>query len=172
MIRQAPKERPSSIAKLKGLLQQYQSEAISLQRLSNIDGTVIKSEEIDNPLAFEPPRLVRVDWNKGLLTLYLDRAVDGSWISALHQMGNFISVAGKPPIQFSFSGNRATINADDYEVQQVVDYFKSWLPDASRKLKEILEQEAQRSERLYREQLSLDRQAEEQRLRILKSIRI
>jgi serine/threonine protein kinase len=73
MLRQAPEERPASIGELKGLVQRHQSEAISIQRLSEINGTVIRTEEVDVP--FEPPQLVDFDWSGGTLTLILDRPV-------------------------------------------------------------------------------------------------
>ncbi len=49
MLRQAPTERPPSrIAEVKMLIQRHKSEAVSLQRLSQIEGTVIKTTEIDS----------------------------------------------------------------------------------------------------------------------------
>lgn len=65
MLRQAPEERPASIAELKGLMQRYRSEAVTHQRLSSINETVVKVQEIDNPLAHEPPCLVSADWDRG-----------------------------------------------------------------------------------------------------------
>jgi serine/threonine protein kinase len=76
MLRQTPAERPSSIAELKGLIRKYETEAVSLQRLSEIEGTVIKEGEIDEPLALTPPKLIGADWNRGTLTLTLDRPVN------------------------------------------------------------------------------------------------
>jgi serine/threonine protein kinase len=65
MLSQAPGQRPISIEELKGLIQRHRSEAVSLQKLSAIDRTVIPSQKIDVPLAAEPPRLVNVDWDRG-----------------------------------------------------------------------------------------------------------
>jgi serine/threonine protein kinase len=172
MLRQAPDERPKSIGDLKGLIQKHQSEAVSLQRLSEINGTVIKSTEIDEPLAETPPRLVDADWNRGQLVLTLDRPVTPQWINALHQMGSYSSVIGKPPQVFSFRGNQALVGAQEHEVQMVVDNFKTWLPMASRNLKSLLEQAAQKQEFEKREELRLERKAEEQRLRVLRQIKI
>jgi serine/threonine protein kinase len=111
MIRQAPGERPANIAEVKALIQRHQADAVSLQRLSKIKETVIKTGEIDEPLAFDPPQLIDASWDADLLTLTLDRPVNQSWVNALHQMGNFTSVSGIPPQAFNFSGNRATVRA-------------------------------------------------------------
>jgi len=172
MRRHSPDERPATIADIKGLVQRYEYEAVTLQRLSKINGTVIRSREIDEPLAEVPPRLVNFEWNRGQLTLMLDRPVTSEWVNALRRMGSYSSVMGKPPDVFAFEGDRAVVAAREHEIQSVIDYFKGWLPLASRTLKSLLEQSARREEADRKEQLRLEREAEEQRLRVLRNIRI
>jgi len=172
MRRQSPDERPASIADIKGLVQRYKYEAVSLQRLSQISGTVINLREIDEPLAQVPPRLVNFEWDHGQLTLILDRPVTDEWKRALYQMGRYAHVMGKPPGTFVFNGNRAVVSAQEHEVQLVIDHFKQWLPEASRTLKGMLEQAAREQEASRKEILRRDREAEEQRLRVLRNIRI
>ncbi len=173
MLRQAPDERPTSVADIKGLIQRHQSEAVSLQRLSQIDSTVIKIAEIDDPLAQTPPQIVGADWDRGILTLTLDRPVTPQWFEALQRMNNYTSVLGKDPSRFTFHGRtQLSVNAAEHEVQQVIDNFKLWLPNASETLKKMLEQAAQREEAARKEQLRREREAEEQRLRVLRNIKI
>ena len=172
MLRQSPADRPGSIADLKGLLLRQGAEAVSFQKLSQIDATVIKAAEIDEPLAETPPKLISADWDGARLTLTLDRPVTPQWISALQNMGSFTSVLGKGPNTFSFHGSLAFVDARDYQVQSLVDHFKQWLPMASRTLKSNLQQEAQRQEAATRERLRREREAEEQRLRVIRNIRI
>ena len=144
MRRQSPNERPATVADIKGLVQRYQYEAVSLQRLSSINGAVVKSREIDEPLAEVPPRLVNFEWDRGQLTLILDRPITNDWKNALCQMGSYSSVLGKPPGTFVFNGNRAVVMAQEHEIQSVIDHFKTWLPVASRTLKSLLEQAARK----------------------------
>ncbi len=172
MLRQVPQERPSSIAELKGLIQRYQSEAVTLQRLSQLNATVIGAQEIDEPLAYEAPRLVDFGWDGRQLTLTLDRNISDDWVSALCQMGNYSSVWGKGPETFSFRGNQAFIAAQENEIQQTIDHFKNWLPVATQRLKYLLEQAAKRQEAEWGEKLRREREAEEQRLRVLRNIKI
>jgi len=172
MLRQAPDERPATVGELKGLLERHQAEAASLQRLSRIDGTVISAAQIDEPLAQQPPRLIGADWKGGRLTLTLDRPVTGEWVAALQRMGSYTSVMGKDPSAFSFRGNQASVDAAEHQVQAVIDHFKTWLPKASGTLKHLLEVSAQREEAQRREQLRREREAEEQRLRVLRGIKI
>lgn len=172
MLRQAPQDRPASIADLKALIQRYQAEAVSMQRLSRIDATVVHEQQIDEPLAFEPPRLVGADWDGRRLTLTLDREVSLPWVNALRQMGNYSSVMGLGPETFSFQGNQAFVDTQEHDVQPAIDHFKRWLPVATRTLKHMLEQAAQRREGERREQLRREREAEERRLRVLHNIKI
>lgn len=172
MLRQLPQERPASIAELKALIQRYQAEAVTVQRLSRIDGTVITSQEIDDPLAYEPPRLVGADWDGRRLTLTLDREVSRDWVGALRQMGSYSSVMGMGPETFSFQGNQALVDAQEHQVQPAIDHFKNWLPIATRTLKQILEQAVQRQEAERKKKLQLEREAEERRLRVLRNIKI
>lgn len=172
MLRQAPQERPASISEIKGLIQRYQSEAVSAQRLSRLSGTVIRAQEIDEPLAHEAPSLIGADWDGRKLTLTLDREVSDYWVNALCQMGSYSSVMGKGPETFSFRGNQAFVDAEEHEVQPTINYFKGWLPVATQKLKFLLEHVAQRQEAERREKLRHEREAEERRLRVLRSIKI
>lgn len=153
MLSQSPAGRPQSIADVKSLIMKHRAEAVSLQKLSEISNTVIKVTDVDDPLALVPPRLVNADWNNGTLTLTLDRPVTQRWVQALHKMRNYSSVAGKGPEIFNFSGNSARVNCDGRQAQQIIDYFKAWLPIATRVLKQQLEDEARQREARERAQL-------------------
>lgn len=170
--RQEPQERPASISELKGLIQRYQSEAISVQRLSRLSSTIISAEEIDEPLAHDPPRLVGFDWDEGKLTLTLDREVSDDWVNALHQMDSHSSVMGKGPGAFSFQSIKASVDAEEYEVQPIINHFKGWLPVATQKLKFLLKRAVQQQEAERKEQLRREREAEERRLRVMRSVKI
>ena len=172
MLRQSPTQRPVSIREVKHLIQRHRSEAVSLQRLSEIKGRVIKATDVDEPLADVPPVLTGAEWNAGLLTLFLDRPVNGQWINALRNMGSFSALAGKDPRAFIFHGNTATVSAVENEIQQIIDYFKGWLPVASETLKSILEREAIGKDRAEKFALLQQLRAEEERLRINKRIQI
>jgi len=171
MMRQSPHERPASIGELKASIQRHRAEAVSLQRLSKISGTVVKAGEIDEPLAFQPPQLVGFDWQNGTLSLTLDRAVTPDWIAALRQMKTYACVHGIPPQAFSFDGDEVSVRVGAHDVQGVIDHLKEWLPYASHTLNYLLQQKAQHEESERRERLRRERVAEEERLRVLKAIR-
>lgn len=173
MLRQQPQERAGSIADIKVLIQRHKAEAVTLQRLSQIDSTVIPVGEIDDPSALEPPKLIDVDWDGSRLTLILDRSVSEGWVNTFkNPRWSHTSVLGRGPETFSISGNRAVVAAQDHEVQQVVDYFKSWLGPVTQRLRQFLEDENRRREVERKESLRKEREAEERRLTLRRNIRI
>jgi hypothetical protein len=172
MIKQNPAERPGSILDVKRLIQRHQEEAVSLQRLSKINETVVRAGEIDEPLAQVAPVLLNADWENGLLRLTLNRAVTNEWVNALQNMGNFTSLVGAEPHNFQFRGATATVQTQENSAQMVIDYFKAWLPQATRVLKQRLEEKARQEEARQREQLRQEREAEERRLRVNRNLRV
>ena len=145
---------------------------MTLQKLSKIDGTVIKVNEIDEPLSQEPPVLIGVNWNDGTLRLTLDRSVNQQWVNALANMGSYASVLGVGPEMFRFSNNTAVVVAQESDAQQVIDYFKNWLPQATQVLRQQLLADARQEEQARREALRREREAEERRLRVNRNLRV
>jgi hypothetical protein len=172
MIRQAPNDRPRNIGEVKALIQRHQAEAVTLQRLSEIKETVVRVGEIDNPLAHEPPQLIDAEWNNGTLQLTLNRPVNNDWVKALRNMGSFSSVMGIPPNAFTFQGNVATVRSSEQEAQHVINYFKTWLPNATTTLRHSLEHKVRQEEAKRREELRQAQAAEEQRLRVNRNLKI
>lgn len=172
MLKQNPAERPQSIAEVKHLIQKYRSDAVSLQKLSQMAEAVVPVGTIDDPLAITPPKLIDVSWDGGQLRLQLDRPVTREWVDALHNMGNYTSVMGVDPQRFSFTGATATVSVPGHSAQQVIDYFKAWLPKATDMLRYRLEQRAERERREREELLRRQREAEEQRKVINQSLRV
>ncbi|SET56200.1 hypothetical protein SAMN05216412_108100 [Nitrosospira multiformis] len=146
-----------------------------MQKLSVLKKTVIPVSDIDYPLAIDPMKIVGVDWDGGHLSIRLNHYPNPTWISALRNMGSYISVAGKGPDSFIFSGDfgggYAKIPANKNEVQQVIDYFNVWLPVANtlyiRKIKQGLDE----ADRKQREEIQRRIKQEEERAEVLRSIR-
>jgi serine/threonine protein kinase len=172
MIKQSPGDRPPTIADIKGLFLKYQDQAISLQRISRIDGTVITSGTIDVPLAQEPPRVINAEWSNNRLTLTLDRPVTSDWVNALRNMGSYASIMGAGPGDFTFNGDIASVSARPDAAQMIIDHFKSWLPRASETLKYALQQASEKAERDAKEKLRVERAVAEQRLQVNHNLRI
>jgi serine/threonine protein kinase len=174
MMRQNPGERYDSIAEVKQAIARHQSEFLSLQKVSQIDETVIPDGEIDDPLALTPPKIVDADWGNGMLTLTMDRAIGRGWENALHHhMGGHSAVMGIGPERFQFrNGRTATVSVAAHSVQKVIDHFKAWLPRATAGYKNRLEQEAAQKKAELQRKLRNERRAEEERLQVIRNLKI
>lgn len=172
MLKQNPAERPASIAALKTMIQKYQYEAVTQQKLDRLTNTVIRAGEVDEPLAHSPPKLIDASWDNNILTLTLDRPVNREWVDALHNLGNYTSVMGLPPQSFRFTGTQSSISCRDTDAQRVIDYFKQWLPAASAYLKYVTEQKLRAEEERARENLQRARQAEALKLEVNSRLRV
>jgi len=162
MIQQNPTNRPESIDAVKRQFVARRQDFVVRQRLSQISQAVVAVEDEDDPLVSDPPRIVNFEWAGGSLTLILSRTVNPEWVQALIK-GFRGAVWGKEPYVFQFAGNRATVSAQDSEVQRIIDYFRSWIPPATdiyRERRAQLRQEAAERERaqLRREEEELERQ--------------
>jgi len=172
MIKQNVGERLQSITAVKTLIQTYQAEAVTLQRLSKINKTVIPVGSVDEPLAHEPPKLIHANWDNGTLRLTLDRPVTIEWVRALQNMGSYQSILGVDPYRFTFDGVNVSVPASEHVAQDVINNFKNWLPTATQVLKQRLEYEKRQEEAHRREDLRVQRETEERRLRVNRNLRI
>ena len=171
MLKQTPADRPTSVEAVKVMIRKYQADAVALQRISQIDSTVIKASEIDDPLAYEPPRVIDVGWHNDTLTLTLDRNVSQGWINALRSLRSYRSTMHAPPHAFRFNGNQAAAPATAQDAQNAINYFKEWLRPATEMLKATLQEAARAKEVKEREELRRQRQAEERQRQVNQSLK-
>ena len=122
--------------------------------------------DIDDDLAFTPPRIVGASWDGGYLTLTLDRPVHEKWVRALRNMGNYTSVMDRGPESFVFNGKTARVPSRESEAQFIIDHFKGWLPSATQRLKYDLEADARAAADKRRRELDLERAREETLTRV------
>lgn len=174
MLRQAVEERPTSIEMIKYELIGRRQEFIIRQRISELKQVVVPITDLDDSLIVDPPRLINFDYEKEALYLTLQRPVNNKWINAFHsnQWGNRRSVMGKGPERFSFSDNVAIISAREGEVQQIIDFFKEWLPNINRAYAQMILREKQEAENQQRKQMEKEIEEQERRKRILANVKI
>lgn len=172
MLRQGPRARPASIYEIKQQLIARKNDFITQQRLSELRQTVIPIGEIDDPLILDPPRLVEVDYRNGELLLRLQRPVTPKWVQEFHNFNHYKAPSGKEPARFSFNADVARIPAGEQQVQEIVDYFKHWLPEVQRRYHQKIDCEKRAAESRRREELAAKIAEEERRLRLLRNIRI
>lgn len=172
MIRQNPGDRLNTIQEVKTLLQVRGADYVSEQKLSALKSVVIPTSEIDDPLAVTPVKIVGFDWDNGLLTLILSEAVNQQWKNAFLNMGGHTSLMGKGPEAFSFEGNRARVRAEERQAQDIINYFKSWMPQTTTRYKHTIEGDRRRKEEQERQKIRMEIEAEEAKARLRKNIKL
>ncbi len=172
MIQQNPSDRYSEISEIKYEISIKANLFIAQQKISSLSNQVISSTSIDDLLIQDPMKIIDFDWNEGLLTIKLNHEVNINWISAFQNMGNYTSVYLKGPESFRFNKDKAMINANPNEVQDVINYFKGWLPQVTRVYEANLKRDIQQKEQREREKIEKELRAEETRKMVLSSIKI
>lgn len=172
MLRQNPLERPNSISALKGLFEKYRTDLIERQKLQTLDQTVVPVGKIDDPLAHNAPIVINAKYESGRLTLLLDRAVHNRWIISFRNIGGYTAVMGAGPEMFNFRGNEASVVIHPEAAQQVIDYFKEWLPRATNVLRSTLEEEIRAEEAQRLAEIKRARETAERNLAVTRRLRI
>jgi serine/threonine protein kinase len=172
MLNQSAEERTNSIAEVKRQLIGRGVEFASLQRLSELKQKVVPVTDIDDPLINDPPCLRDFDYNRGVLLLHLSGSVNDKWVFALRNMGTSPSVMNKGPERFDILGDTAAIRAEEQDVQQIIDYFKDWLPIANRKYEQMIRSEQREEEERQRRELQMEIEELERQRRVRANVRI
>lgn len=128
--------------------------------------------EIDDKLVATPIKIVDFEWENGLLTLILSQSVNQKWRSALLNMGSCKSLMGKGPETFTFEGNCAKVRSEEGAIQDIINYFKSWIPGATNKYEQDLREEHHREEEQERQKIKLAIEEEERKARLRKNIKL
>lgn len=171
MLEQNPKSRFDSIENIKRELIARGEEHITLQKISALENTVIPASEVDDPIAKDPMRITNVDWSDNVLTIELNHPVNKTWNWALLNMGNYGSLMGKGPENFQFRGNKGFISTRANDVQQIIDFFKQWLPRANQVYENRLRQDLENTERRKNEEIQREIQKEKERADVLQNLK-
>jgi serine/threonine protein kinase len=171
MLQQIPASRYSDIGEIKKELIARGDEHINLQKLSKLQETVIPTSEIDDPLVADPMRIIGVDWENNTLSILLNHQPNPNWLWSLRNMGSYSSLMGKGPDNFQFVGQSARISAGADEAQQIIDYFKNWIPTANRGYVNKLKQDQEATERKQREELKKRIRQEQERLDVKRQLK-
>jgi serine/threonine protein kinase len=166
MIRFDASSRPSSVAAVRELLRVHSDQFLTQQRISTLTKTVIKSDEIDDPLASEPPTIVGADYDGSVLIIKFDQPITEGWIDGLRNMGSYASAFGAGPEAFRFRGNEARVPSDGHNAQQILDHLKNWLPRATAVYRQRAQQSREAERRRQEEAFRREREELERRNRV------
>lgn len=170
MLEQNPQSRFDSIEKLKHEFIARGEEYISLQKVNELEKTVIPTSEIDDPVVLDPMRITSVDWSDDALTIEFNHTVNSTWQWALHNMGGYTSLHNKAPENFRFRANKGFIGARSNDVQEILNYFNQWLPKANLAYETKLKQDMAAEEVRQKKELQNSIQKEMERADVLQKI--
>lgn len=167
MTTQAGSARPRSIAEVKTHIEKYRATFVSQQRLDAIRKEVVPVGEVTQAMALRVPAITGVEWNSGVLRISLDMEVDPAWAQVLKfHLGSYSSVMGAGPESFNFQGRVASVPVPEHSAQDVINHFKIWLPKATTRYRQMIEQELEDNKRKRELELRMQREAEERRLAV------
>lgn len=172
MIQSSPERRYQSIDEIKRDLIGHKNSFVAQQRLDEATRQVVASAA---PPAFEPLKIVGLDYSDGTLVLQLDRNAPSGWAQEFHQpRGGHSAVSGYGPEIFKIQGRTAAINARENEslIQSLVNNAKSYVDAANRGYVVQQQEHATRQERADRD--ANERRIAETQLRanILKNVKL
>lgn len=171
MLQQDPSSRYENIEEIKKELISRGDEHISMQKISRLKDTVIRSAEADDPLIDDPMKIVGVDWSDNMLSIKFNHPFNNDWHTVLLSMRNFNYVMYKKPENFKFDGKEAHISASSDEVQQIVDCFKEWLPRVNTGYAERINNAKETKELIERKKLESRIHKEEERANVLRNLK-
>lgn len=173
MIRQSPKDRYQSISELRREIINLGKVYESLNKIHKLNSeSIIMDNQVDY-LIKNPPKLINYDWENKKLTLILDKSINLIWVQAFNHMDSYSSYEGYEPEKFKIQGNTAIINNVRSDlVQGIIDYFKVWLNSTNHVYNHMIEKEKVRK---YNEEQNALREKilrEEEKEKVLSSIKI
>lgn len=171
MIQQDPNARPSSIDEIKKALIARKNQFIARQELDETRHKVVPTYD---PGQVAPIELLSADYRNGNLILELSRNPDAGIIQWFNNpQGEFSYSANCYPSNFSFSGNKASINlSNENFAQNIINSFKQYLIIARDYYQAFLHEQARKRKQEMRKQLESGIEEKERRERILKNIKI
>ena len=176
MISQNPNDRfdciDDTIYEIKALIKINEKEE-EIKKLKEIK---YADEEETDILILEPPKLIDFKYSDtlGRISLYLDKNVNDEWISCMTK-NSYSELMGFGPERFRFENNVAMASiSPSYlnSLQQIIDYFKSWVDNANRYYPDYIKSKREQEKREKENALKNKIEREEKIKKTLESIHI
>jgi serine/threonine protein kinase len=162
MIAQDPADRIQDIAEVRTRIAIAQEEHAILQRLDEASSVVFDEDNPPDPILSEPMKVVRANWNDGILRLYLNHKVNPKWVWAFNNMGDNVAVLNHGPETFKLTENVAAVDISRDSAVRAKEYFIGWLPKVhavyKTKIQNDVRDERQRREKEVSARFSRERE--------------
>lgn len=166
MLCQNPSDRYSSIDEIKLDIMARSNEQVSLQKLDELKNTVIPESELNDPIISTPMKIVDAKWEDQKLSIKLNHVVNAKWKESFINMGSHSSLMGYGPERFQFNGDSAFIMCESRLAQDIINYFKGWLPQVHNTYEYKLKIELENLQRNRERELKEKIKKEEEKLKV------
>lgn len=130
-MRQQPDQRPQSVADLKNELIARGNQFIQHQRLEALKKQVVPESELSDPLISDPIHAVeKLDYERSVLTLRLNRAVTPKWEECFRARATAFN-SNMSSASMSFRGDRVFIIVNEHFLELGVQFLKRYCEAAN-----------------------------------------
>lgn len=173
MILHSPADRPPSLGDVKKELLRRGNEFVALQRVDAARRAVVPAFDPDDPLQGRDVQITAgdVDYESGFLKVGLEPTPPAKWWQAMAQIGEFSWIGDARPQNVGFANGKAILPTTVGSADQVFIMFRGWVDSANKKYRENLAKEARLKKQQALEQLAWERNAAEERARVLERLR-
>jgi serine/threonine protein kinase len=172
MIQHSPADRPSTVGKVKEDLLARGNEFIARQRLDAASRDVVPAFQPDDPLRGRDVKTTDLDWQGGFLMVGLEPEPPAAWWEEMRNLVHFSwSTTGLTPSNVGFANGKALVQVDPNLARQAFMSLSEWVDSTNKSYRERLRQEAERRQHEARLQLVRQREAAEERVRVLADLR-
>jgi hypothetical protein len=172
MMRQQPDQRPQSVAEVKNELIGRGNQFVQHQRLEALKKQVVQESELSDPIISDPIRAVeKVDYERGVLTLRLNRPVTPKWEDCFRLRATAFTVNVSSAVM-SFSGDKVLIRVNEHFLPQATSFFKQYCEAANEEYATRIKREHQQEIERGRAELRRRVMEQEAKAKALEKVRI
>jgi serine/threonine protein kinase len=184
MIENEPERRPASAdaVRLEILAREKSAEAAQAAAALAVPPV---APALSDPLLSNPPQIVDVDYQDGELIIFLAPRINARWLQSWQLFHWSGAIGGTTPQHWRWSISEmrwkgagsfrdlsaGNIQVTENDVQKVIEQTKEWLPRVLDHYRKGVEREAEQARQTEVADLKRQRESQEQRERVLKTIR-
>jgi serine/threonine protein kinase len=166
MVQQDREKRLVSIDKVKELIQIYQNEIITRQKLDALNNEVVPAGKITDVIYNSPMKIVYPNYKDGMLEIKLNHKVNPKWEQAFQSVRPHNSTNSVSPVRFQFRDDTASIYIQPNEAEYAWKYFEQYLQTTAIVYRQNLELDLQKKEEEEKKTFEIKRQGLQAQIRL------
>lgn len=169
MISQNQANRPKSIEEIKQRLIARQNNFITLQKIHELEKTIVPASTVDDPLVVDPVRIIGFDYQNDTVICKLSASPNRTWEEQWLNSGGMYTTSMHWNM-VSFSGNFAHMRASESRAQEVVNFIKGRIQVINENYRVFITEKKRQEDERKRQDLITKLEAEKKRAELIKKI--